>query len=354
MSCYHPMKAFDTGYLTNNGKPAYIIKPYHWNFIHKPIDRYYAVEEKSQQPQHVYTDLIIKDFIEVPCGKCWGCRLEYSKQWAMRCMLEAKDHENNQFITLTYDDEHLPHNQIIDYDTGEVITQETLAPEDLQGFMKKLRRYYEYHFGYGRDKIKFYACGEYGDRKGRPHYHAIIYDLPIPDKKLKCIDKKGSKVYTSEIITKIWGKGIVGIADVTYESCAYVARYVMKKIKGKEAVEELEATGKVNCFTRMSRNPGIGKKYYDENSGKIYECDEIWLKNKYGPLQCKPPRYYDKLFDIDNPEKMAEVKENRINVARMNEQTRLQKSGGEDKLEYLARMEKIKIDKIKRLKRALD
>lgn len=347
------MKAFDTGYLTDNGKPALIVKPYQTKYIYKPRCRFFAIEG-YQDKSSVYYDYKISDYIEIPCGKCWGCRLEYSRQWAMRCMLEAKDHENNQFITLTYDNDHLPTKMIINIETGEVSDEGVLVPEDLTNFMKKLRRYYEYHYDYGKDKIKYYACGEYGDLHHRPHYHAIIYDLPIPDKKFSHYNKTGNPVYTSDILNKIWGKGIVGINDVTYESCAYVARYVMKKVKGKEAVEELEASGKVNCFTRMSRNPGIGKNYYDENAEKIYECDEVWLKNKYGPLKCKPPRYFDKLYDIDNPEEMSKIKEQRQSIAKMSEETRLQESNGEDKLQYLARMEKIKLDKIKRLKRGLD
>lgn len=352
MSCYHPMKAFDTGYLTDNGKPAYIIKPYHTKFIHKPQTREDALE-KRQDERHTYYDIKIYDFVEICCQKCVGCRLEYSRQWAMRCMLEQKDHENNQFITLTYDPEHLPTKQMVDTETGEVFEEETLVPDHVSEFMKKLRRYYEYHYGYGADKIKFYACGEYGDKKGRPHYHLIIYDLPIFDKRFSHRNKKGTPVYTSDTITKIWGKGRTAVDDVTYESCAYVARYIMKKIKGKEAVEELEASGKVNCFTRMSRKPGIGRNYYDENADKIYECDEIWLKNKYGPLKLKPPKYYDKLFDIDNPEKMEEIKDKRRKIAEMSEETRL-KTTGEDKLKYLERMEQIKFDKMNKYKRELD
>ena len=125
-------------------------------------------------------------------------------------------------MTLTYDDEHLPK-------TG------SLVPEDLQKFLKKLRRFIEYH---GSDKkIRFFACGEYGDNFCRPHYHAIIYNLDIPDLKRFSTSFSGDTYYTSNTINSIWKNGYVIIGQVTFESCAYVARYVTKKITGEQAYE---------------------------------------------------------------------------------------------------------------------
>ena len=320
----------------------------------------------------------IYKFQEIPCGKCIACRLEYSKQWANRCMLEAREHEENQFITLTYADEYLPKTKGINIETGEIDYEyATLKPEDLQKFMKDLRRYYEYHYDWKYKEhevlpfdnwdrhenghfykvdnwgIRFYACGEYGTEKERPHYHIIAFNLPIFDKNYLFTDNKtGTKNYTSETIEKIWKKGIVGVADVTWESCAYVARYVMKKAKGRNAVELFRESGREQEFTRMSRNPGIAKHYYEQHKDKIYENDEIWLKNKKGAIKAKPARYFDKLYDLEHPELMEAIKKNRQTIAEQVEKTRKENSDL-SREEYLEQQEIIMENRAKRLKRGL-
>lgn len=364
MTCYHPLKRWIIGYDKKDFADT------------KEIAKVtsYSVNELEINGKK-YTN-----WQEIPCGKCIGCRLAYSKTWAMRCMLEAKDHENNEFVTLTYDEEHVPKCKYrIDTETGEVkeINEvNTLYFEHLKKFMKDLRRYIEYHAeepkpkredyknneDYQKDKekwekkylIRYYACGEYGSEKKtmRPHFHAIIYNLNLKDKKIDELSKKGSIQFKSEMLEKIWGKGRVRTSPVNYETCAYVARYIMKKVKGKEAVEFFESTGRTLEATRMSRMPGIGRKYYDKNKDKIYECDEIWLKNKYGALPMKPPRYYDNLYDLEEPEKMEQIKEQRKKIAEEIEKSRLEETGI-DKLDYLKQKEEHKKEQIKRLKRQI-
>lgn len=219
----------------------------------------------------------------VPCGQCIGCRLERSRQWAIRCVHEAKMHDNNCFITLTYDNEHLPENK-------------SLIKRDLQLFLKRLRKKY----GEG---IRFYACGEYGEEGERPHYHACVFNHDFEDKELWTV-RQGIPLYRSKELEKIWPFGFATIGDVTFESAAYVARYIMKKITGEEA--ENHYGQRIPEFTNMSRRPGIGRPFVEEYSRDIYAIDAIILRNG---LKMHPPKYYDSIYDQINPSKLKEIKE---------------------------------------------
>lgn len=351
MACYHPLHAFDTGYTSDNGKPVLIIKSSDFEWIYQPSNKEAALE-KSQKLKDVFYDKKITEYVEIPCGKCIGCRLNYSRQWATRCMLEAREHNNNQFVTLTYNDCEITTNEGLDIETGEVKQVGTLVPEHLTKFMKDLRRYYEYH--YQHTGIRFYACGEYGATTKRLHYHLIIFNLPIYDKKYLFTNNNKDKIYTSEMLEKIWGRGIVSVGDVTWNSAAYVARYIMKKIKGPNAEEFYKAHGIVPEFVRMSRKEGIGKNYYDQNKDKIYKNDEIILTNIKGLAEIvKPCKYYDKLYDLDNPEAMKAIKEYRQKRAKESMQQQLSNTSL-NKEDYLATKERVKENSLKRLKRTLD
>lgn len=306
--------------------------------------------------------------LKIPCQQCVECRLQHSKMWATRCMLETKEHEHNYFITLTYNDEHLPTS--VNKLTGEVLS--TLVPEDLTKFMKDLRRYYEYHYNWKGTEdnpgIRFYACGEYGEEFGRCHFHIILFNCPIKDKVYLGKSFRGDKYYTSPLFEKIWEKGYVSITDVTFESCAYVARYVMKKLKDKsnlelyQAMEEftiskqegIDLLGRTPEFVRMSRNPGIGRSYYEQNKDKIYETDEIILPGKDGkPRVVKPPAYYDRLFDLESNGILQQIKEQRKQVAVENMREVLSKTTlTED--DYLKVRERKKNNQAKYLPRKLN
>lgn len=153
--------------------------------------------------------------LQVPCGRCVGCRLERSRQWALRCIHEARMHKQNCFITLTYNDENLPADKSLHY-------------EDFQKFMKRLRR----KFGEG---VRFYMCGEYGENLGRPHFHACLFGVDFADKKLWRKSPSGAFLYRSATLEQLWPFGYSSIGDVTFETAAYVARYIMKKITGEAA-----------------------------------------------------------------------------------------------------------------------
>lgn len=238
----------------------------------------------------------------LPCGNCPGCKMQNAASWANRMEMELPYHKNAWFLTLTYDDEHVPwsydHELGINKETGEVeIENLTLNYEDMQKFWKRVRRWLEYHKR-NTGKLMYFQAGEYGGKTHRPHYHAIVYDLPIEQSELKEYKrKKGAIYYNVDWITKLWGMGHVVIAPAEWKAMAYTARYTTKKIYGHDSKKYYEELGILPERCMMSKKPAIGAQYYLDHKDEIYKKDEIQLKNG---KRCKPPRYFDKLFDIDH------------------------------------------------------
>lgn len=224
--------------------------------------------------------------MEVPCGKCIGCRIDQSKEWAVRCVKEASSYKENCFLTLTYAPEKLPENG-------------SLNPRNFTLFMKKLRKAL-------KTKIRFFQCGEYGTNLDRPHHHCIIFGWMPPD--IKLWKSKGNvKLYTSETLEKIWGNGFVIIGHVTFESAAYIARYILKKMNGPEAEEHYQ--GKHPEYITMSRRPGIGNEWINKYHNDVYKDDNL----HYGLGKItKPPRYFDKFYQKFYPEEFEKIKKERI------------------------------------------
>jgi hypothetical protein len=213
--------------------------------------------------------------LELPCGQCIECRFKRSRDWAIRCMHEASLHADNSFITLTYAPEHLPENESLCYD-------------HFQRFMKRLRKRV-------RLPVRFYMCGEYGENFGRPHYHACIFGYGFPDRKLLMRTKNGDNLYTSELLNQLWPYGLSSIGEVNFQSAAYVARYIMKKITGDAAFDHYNkvdedgvVTHRVPEFTRMSLKPGIGAGWFDKYHSDVFPHDHVIVKGK----EVSVPRYY--------------------------------------------------------------
>lgn len=304
MSCYHPIYAVRIG-IKENGKADLKMLGY------TPDDREtYVTWHNHQYPRSA--------LVPLPCGQCVGCRIDYSRQWANRCMLELGYHDSAWFCTFTYDDEHVPRTYYPDPDTGEAIPALTLQKRDFQLLMKRIRKKFE------NDKIRFFMSGEYGSSTFRPHYHAILFGLHlddlIPYKTVKEADQYYT-YYNSPSLQECWPYGYVVVGEVTWESCAYTARYVMKKLKGKEAVF-YESHNIQPEFTLMSRKPGIARQYYDDHPG-LYDFDFINVSTPKGGKRFRPPRYYDKLFEIDNPEEFKVLKEKRADLARKSQEAKL-------------------------------
>lgn len=221
--------------------------------------------------------------LELPCGQCIGCRLERSRQWAMRCMHEASLHESNSFITLTYDESNLPPGGSLTY-------------RDFQLFMKRLRKV--------AGKVTFYVGGEYGEALARPHFHACIFGYDFPDKVYLKKASDGSKLYTSALLSKLWPSGMSCIGAVTFASAAYIARYCVQKVNGDAAkahYERLTDDGEIISlqpeFNHMSLKPAIGKRWLDKFQSDVYPRDYVVVNG----VKTKPPKYYDTIFQKENP-----------------------------------------------------
>lgn len=233
--------------------------------------------------------------LDLPCGQCVGCRLERSRQWAVRCMHEASLYDRNCFVTLTYDDRFLP-------------SDGSLRLRDFQLFMKRLRK----ETGPG---VRFFHCGEYGEKFARPHYHALLFNHDWSDKKFFS-ERNGNRVYTSDSLSRMWGKGFAVSGEVTFESAAYVARYVMKKVTGPSASNHYGLRRPE--YITMSRRPGIGKGWFEKFSSDVYPLDRVVVRG----VDSRPPRFYDSLFAKLDPAEMARIKIGReVNGQRFVEDT---------------------------------
>lgn len=276
-------------------------------------------KEKALKGYEAWRERNYKKFDIIPCGQCIGCRLERSRQWANRIVLEMKEYpeEKNWFITLTYDDEHIPTKEVTNTETGEKKIGLTLNKKDLQDFLKRLRSRWENK--YDHQGIRYFACGEYGETTNRPHYHLCIMNLPITTELKKLNTKDENALWTNEEIEKTWGQGNIAIGKLNWETAAYTARYIMKKQLGQNAEWFYKMQAKEPEFTVMSRKPGIGQKYYQKNKEKIYNYDEITIPKKGGAKKIKPPKYFDRMYKDENEEKMEKLKEKRKTIQKMTE-----------------------------------
>lgn len=228
--------------------------------------------------------------LSLPCGQCIGCRLERSRQWALRCMHEARMHESNSFLTLTYANEHMPHRGCLRY-------------TDFQKFMKRLRKRLD-------KEVSYYMCGEYGPLNWRPHYHACLFGYDFPDKEFYAqMPGSGANLYRSAELERLWPYGFCSIGDVTFESAAYVARYCVQKITGPNAkyhYARSDADGSYQLppeFNRMSLKRPIGKSFYEKYSTDMYPHDYVVRDGQ----KMQPPKYYDKLFKREEPDTHEEL-----------------------------------------------
>lgn len=267
MTCYHPNNAHVAGLRETGTK-----------IIHFGLPK-----NSDQEP------------LLLPCGQCIGCRLDRSIMWAARCMHEAQMHDVSAFITLTYDEENLPHDG-------------SLTPSHFVNFMKRYRK------SIAPIKIRFFHGAEYGDNLGRPHHHVCIFGHQFDDLEIfkEC---EGIYTYYSPTLEKLWGKGFCTSTDLTLESAAYVARYTLKKITGDAKHEHYATscpiTGEIRHlqpeYGTMSRKPGIGKEWYDKFHTDIFPHDTTIYKGR----NIKTPRYYENLLRSQNLDLYEEIKARR-------------------------------------------
>jgi len=245
--------------------------------------------------------------MEVSCGRCIGCRIMKTREWAVRSVHEASQHKENCFITLTYSDKNLP-------------PHGTLNKKHFQKFMKRLRRIVE------PKVIRFYHSGEYGEKTGRPHYHALIFGHDFEDRKLLSV-RNNVPLYTSKVLTKLWGLGHASVGTVTLQSAGYVARYTMKKVVGQYVNEINKITGLkpyerlceytgniveiIPEYATMSLKPGIGAEWFKKYKTDVFPEDFVVMDGK----KVKTPHYYFTLLEREDAQGALEIKEKRIKGA---------------------------------------
>lgn len=356
LSCYHPLHAWPTGCLTAAGKTEYLIT----GFSDPPIP-----------PQSVIKTGYHGKPVTIPCGQCIGCRIDRSREWANRCLMELESHpEGGYFLTLTYNDMHLPWSWYADPYTGEAQPSLTLDRRDVQLFIKRLRR------ATGQS-LRYFGCGEYGPRTMRPHYHLIIFGLVLDDlEPLPGRSSQGYTYYRSKLVEDCWSFGMrdqyrhdvsptvyddrgrprkvtstagyVVVGAISWETCAYTARYVTKKLTG-DAAQYYDYFNITPPFSMMSLKPGIGADFYRP---EIYEHEHIVLSTPTGGRKFRPPKYFDRMFDIEYPEKMLEIKRDRVRKAELQKQLQLEKTDL-NYMEMLAAQELSFSERVKPLKRDL-
>lgn len=330
MACFAPLKAWRTSEKTASGKSK--------------------IAFRKSAPSD--------ERLRLKCGRCIGCRLALSKEWAIRSVHEATLHARNSFITLTYATEHINH-------------RETLEKRPFQLFMKRLRKQFPH-------KIRYLHAGEYGSVYcpdcgvpfkrvsvnnthhgecpqcqrshyqwlGRPHYHALLFGIHFPDREPFKIGPGGEILYTSATLQRLWPFGFSSVGDLTFDSAAYVARYNTKKINGDLAKDHYVKVDRANGeiypvhpeYITMSRRPGIAKDWYDQYHSDVHPSDFIVHNGR----KYRPPRYYDKLFEELDPDAMESIKQTRLDNARND------KDNTPARLEVRERIQLMRANKLKR------
>ena len=267
----------------------------------------------------------VDEEMEVACGQCLGCRLDYSRMWAMRIVHESTLHEldgGNCFVTLTYrdrlecDEDQLANGYHVPDDWS-------LNKKHFQDFMKRLRKRFE------PQKIRFFHCGEYGNvcehridlervgcplcSVGRPHYHAALFNCNFSDLE-SYGSQNGELRYTSRVLSDTWKYGFVDVGELNFASAAYIARYVLKKVTGPKADDHymrIDLDGVASWiqpeYVTMSRKPGIGRDWYEKYRDDVFPSDEVPVPG-FGVVK-GVPRYYEEIFKEENPISLEEIKQ---------------------------------------------
>lgn len=228
-------------------------------------------------------------------------------------MNEASLYDENVFITLTYDHDRLP----------DGFDGRSLCREHVQRFLKRLRDHAVRRRG---RSFRFYGCGEYGERFGRPHYHLCLFDMDFSDKTHWRTTESGHRLYRSELLEAVWPYGMSEIGSVTFDSAGYVARYCLKKITGdlaKEHYHYLDDEGRsrwrVPEFPMYSNRPGIGIPWLKKFQTDVYNYDYVSVAGRH----LKPPRAYDKQFELEKPGDMERLRKQRRKENRMSRDERM-------------------------------
>lgn len=326
MSCYHPLVGRFDGEYFESGK-----KKYHF---------FGNLDVESKGP----LDIV------VPCGHCLGCRLDYSRRWADRMMLELAESDGAIFLTLTYDKDHL-----VDFLGNPLPSDQiygSLYKRHLQLFMKSFRK----ELAKSGKTVRFFASGEYGSWSNthRPHYHIILFGVGLDffeDKKQVGSNELGQVLFTSPFISRCWRHGFISFGAVSWHSCAYVARYVTKKALNPET-DILNEMLQLNPeFSLMSRRPGLGKAYLDSHPDCL-DFTSVFLTDQDGSKKVSIPKYFVNQLKLTDPDRYDSIVADRKRFANDRLLSELSQSDL-GSVEYFVNKERDVERRIKSLKREL-
>jgi hypothetical protein len=240
--------------------------------------------------------------MKLPCGKCNECKTKKAQEWALRGKHEAKQWPHNAFITLTYNDDHLP-------------AHESLEPHQLTRFIKRLRnratRHPEDILGERAHGVRTIHCGEYGGTTERPHYHLLAFNCGFRDAQ-KNGHNNGNDYYRSQILDELWSdeRGPIGHANfgmiTAGAAAAYMAKYTMKNKHRRDRFNEDGEVTKLKEFMRMSTRPMIGQNWVDKWAKTDARHGTIWDDGHHVPI----PRSYRRAIQKHYPELYEEIEHN--------------------------------------------
>lgn len=304
--------------------PKYAWFKYTWNHEkHRLTKRLHFRPDKEDNENNMIT---------IPCGKCLACKISKANDWATRCVLESRLYKKNCFVTLSYRPKDLPKNG-------------TLVVRDLQLFFKRLRKKIY------PNTFKYLACGEYGDKTLRAHYHCLLFNYYPKDAKFFKFNKVKQPLYISKELSDTWQKGFIIFGDLTIESASYVARYTQKKIYNKHD-EIMKEMNRHKEFIVTSRRPGIGMNYIKNNKNfeKIKQNFGIFIKqNNVVKLKNIPQRFRQYWRDIDEFEYYEESDKHLKEIKKQIYET-IEKKGITEK-QYTQEQKLITYERLKKLKR---
>jgi len=247
--------------------------------------------------------------ISVPCRGCIACRITIQAEKAIRAEHERQMYDEaghpSSFITLTYDDANLPFHG--------------LKKADAQAVVRKIQKWSRLE-NHGH-KLRYLIAGEYGDKFGRAHYHLVLFGTSFRQDRVPHYKSNGRQYYTSETLTRLWGKGHADLCDLDHNRCQYAVKYALEEVKGKAAPAHYSFQTKTGSHQRArefvcaSNRPGLGYSWFVKYRADIFPRDELIHNGKRLPV----PGYYFKLLERLHPDLYLEVKAKRVSYGEAND-----------------------------------
>lgn len=267
MSCSNPCRSFYMGKKPNGKEWRIFVRSHDVSALSVDLSGH-RTYYKSADEVPVTSALVSYEYDEVPCGRCLSCRLQYASEKAAQCLMEMDSNPMAWFLTLTYDNEHIPVT-----DEGKA----TLRYEDVQLFLKRLRYYYP--------DCRYMVAGEYGSQTYRPHYHMILFGCDFPDRYQYGRNKIGNPYYVSKFLDDVWKLGHVVLGVAEKESCGYVARYASKSVGYEKMLTFCECFGLSKPFIRVSKCPPLGRDFVERHAHEWLSNGKVYVSTPKGAVE---------------------------------------------------------------------